>query len=271
MRATADEHVRALPSAGATPRQTGGRRRLMRVASVTWDFPAADEPNVVNELNHFSSRGIACEALTEHVRPVSPAVERKLGGQVPIRACSADVLRGVEADLVYFEHVSLAVKYWKILSLVPAAKVVSCRGSDVRLDPLSSPRLMDLLTYVFGVVDLVHCVSAELAQHCLHLGARPEQLLISPIGVDLRTFVRPSTAKPEGLALRVITVARLDWVKGFDYALHAVKLLSDAGHRVTYTIVGPDQGALPAIKLAIRDFGLEEIVTVVGAGPPDAV
>src|SRR5581483_4113978 len=87
-------------------------------------------------------------------------------------------------------------------------------------------------------------------------------------GVDLDLFVRaPRPDRPDGLALRLLTVGRLHWEKGFEYALQALPLLRRAGLRLEYTIIGADQGALNSVRLAIRDFGLEDVVTLAGHLP----
>jgi glycosyltransferase involved in cell wall biosynthesis len=54
------------------------------------------------------------------------------------------------------------------------------------------------------------------------------------------------------------------WVKGYEYALHAVRMLLDRGIRVSYTIAGGDEGALASIRLAIRDFRLDDVVNLKG-------
>jgi glycosyltransferase involved in cell wall biosynthesis len=44
-------------------------------------------------------------------------------------------------------------------------------------------------------------------------------------------------------------------------------MLRGRGHRVSYTIVGPDQGAAEAVRLAVRDLELQDVVTLAGQLP----
>ena len=61
----------------------------------------------------------------------------------------------------------------------------------------------------------------------------------------------------------IVSVGRLHWVKGHEYALAAVYELRRAGLEVEYTIIG-DAGASgrASVLTAIRDLQLEECVIV---------
>ena len=176
------------------------------------------------------------------------------------------------ADVIHFEDAWTAVDHLRLLPNLRPAKVVTCHGSDVRLASVRSPWYRQALSEVFATVDRIHAVSEELADWCLALGARPEQLHVAPVGTDLRRFPpRAPVSRPQGLALRIVSVGRLHWIKGYEYALEAVRALRDAGHRVTYTVLGADDGGADAVRLAIRDLGLEDVVTLVGHVPPERV
>ena len=64
--------------------------------------------------------------------------------------------------------------------------------------------------------------------------------------------------------LRILSVGRLEWKKGYDYALEAVKLLVERGVRCEYNIVG-DGKSLEAIAFARHQLGLEACVRLQGA------
>jgi glycosyltransferase involved in cell wall biosynthesis len=242
----------------------------MHIVTVTWKFPDPTEPFVVSKILGLVERGHVCTVVTDEVVTVAdPDLRSRLGDRVSITT-SLTPLR--HADLVHFEHAGVARKYRHLLPGIRAPKVVTSHGSDVRVETIGQARVEQGLADVFSAVDRVHCVSHELAEHCLRLGARPDQLFIAPAGVDLGLFAphrrRP---RPEGLALPLVSIGRLDWVKGYEYALHAVHLLREAGLRVSYTIVGLDEGAGPSMRLAIRDFGLEDVVSLTGHLSPSAV
>ncbi len=197
----------------------------MRVVLATWTFPDPTERFIVNHVAGLVERGIDCAVVTRDiVRDADPAIADRVAG-IEI-ATSLD--RNVRADVVHFAHTGVALAHRNVLRSIRAAKVVSCHGSDVRIESIGKEWIQAGFADVFAAVDVVHCVSKELAEHCIALGARSDQLHIAPVGVDLRVFSRPSVPeRSDALALRLVTVARLDWVKGYEYALHAVRLLLD--------------------------------------------
>jgi glycosyltransferase involved in cell wall biosynthesis len=70
--------------------------------------------------------------------------------------------------------------------------------------------------------------------------------------------------------LRVVTVARLNPMKGHIHALGAICLLKEAGVDVAYAIVGGGEHR-PTLEKAVRDLGLEAQVTFAGSLGEDEV
>jgi glycosyltransferase involved in cell wall biosynthesis len=252
----------------------------VKVAMVTWTFPEYGEPYTIDHLVGLVERGIDCEVLTVKVVADAP-VPRGLQGRVVIRAAGSRVrtwgphrcaLTDTSADVIHFQHVGVALQFQSVLSQIHAPKVVSCRGSDVLVQSIDEPWVVERLRYVFPRVDRIHCVSNDLADRCASFGARPDQLFVGRTGANLDIFSRQAPGiRPESVGLRLISVARLHWVKGFEYAVQAVRLLRESGQNVTYTIVGPDYGATAAIRLAIHDYGLDDVVKIAGRLPPPGV
>ncbi len=252
----------------------------MKVTTVTWRFPEPTEPQVNDQLTHMLDRGIDCEVIADEVRSSIPVSEdlrqrvavRRSGSSGGLARPRTPALLTADADVVYFQHVGVALKYRRLLPKLDAALVVGCRGSDVRVDSIDRSWVGEQLRYVFPLVDRIHCVSNELAQHCRSFGARPDQLFVVPTGVSLDIFRRrPVPERSPALPLRIVSVGRLNWVKGFEYAVQAVALLRERGHRITYTIAGPDQGAAESVRLVIRDLGLQDVIRLVDQLPREGV
>lgn len=87
-------------------------------------------------------------------------------------------------------------------------------------------------------------------------------------GLDISEF--PPRVVPQGRPPVVLSVARLDEVKGLPYLIAAIRLLKDEGREVECRIVGegPERGALEA---QIARLDLEDRVTLVGALPREGV
>ena len=95
-------------------------------------------------------------------------------------------------------------------------------------------------------------------------GAPVERTSVLYPAVDTAFFSPlPRPARP-GDALRLVSVGRLHWVKGYEYLVQAVSLARGAGNDVTLTIVGADTGARDGVEYAVRELGLEEFVTFAG-------
>jgi glycosyltransferase involved in cell wall biosynthesis len=107
----------------------------------------------------------------------------------------------------------------------------------------------------------------ELEKTCAPISA--DRLEIVYCGVDPSEFVfvdRPEHAGP----LRLLSVGRLVAQKGFDDLIRAVAVLRGRGRDVTCEIVG--RGPLrDELRALIRQLGVEDAVTLVGALAPGAV
>ncbi len=95
------------------------------------------------------------------------------------------------------------------------------------------------------------------------LGLPPARSHTMWMGVDTTLFCPPSVRKRMG-PLRLLTVARLQQMKGHAHALAALRMALDQGANVSYSIVGagPDQRR---IETAIGELGLGDRVRMLGS------
>ena len=92
----------------------------------------------------------------------------------------------------------------------------------------------------------------------------PESRTVTLImGVDTNRF-RPAELRPEPSPLRIVTVSRLNPVKGHRHALAAIRRVVDAGIPVAYTIVG-DGPHRAAIEAEVGRLGLLGHVQLLGS------
>jgi glycosyltransferase involved in cell wall biosynthesis len=242
----------------------------MHIVTPTWRFPDPTEPFVVQKILGLVERGATCTVAREEPHLSDNA------SLAPLRARGVSVVGPFvpdgKADLVHFEHAGLARMYRRHLSQIRVPKVVTCHGADVLVETLGEDWLEQDFADLFHAVDRIHVVSEELVERCLRLGARPDQLYVAPVGVNLSIFRASSRPpRPSGLALRIVSVGRLHWIKGYEYALQAMRQLLDDGVRVQYTIVGLDEGAEMSMRLAMRDLDLSGVVDLRGSLSPEGV
>ena len=180
---------------------------------------------------------------------------------------------GVHTDILHFEWATKAAEYAELVKLIPSRTVMSCRGSDIRIMPLNNPRLVEDIYWLFSEVDRVHCVSEAVLSTARDYGLDERKAFINYPSVDSNFFCPPrNNFRKSGTAIRIITTGRLHWVKGFDYALKAIRLLLDRRRLVRYTIIGDgDNDSKAQILFSIKDMNLQEVVEVLGPRPREGV
>lgn len=172
-------------------------------------------------------------------------------------------------DLVHFEFSGIAAQVADILPLLrPAKLAVSCRGSAEQVTPHQDPKRARLLEKVFAEVDLIHCVSADMAETIKAFGATDDKILVNRPAVDTMRWngvgrVDPALRGTEAAPLRVVSVGRLHWKKGLDDALRAVARAKDQGIHVQYRLAGegPEREKLAFLR---HTLGLEGSVDLLG-------
>ena len=171
----------------------------------------------------------------------------------------------LDPDVIHFEFGTQAVSNTYLREAVDAAAVVSLRGFDVNYSGLDVPGFFD---EVWREVDVVHANGTDLWERGVRRGCPPDKphRLIAP-AVDATIF-RPGDPRPGVLGgadrpVRVVSVGRLHWKKGYEWALAAIRVLRDRGLHVEYRVVGGGPYA-DAVRACVADLGLEGVVHLLG-------
>lgn len=184
---------------------------------------------------------------------------------------SASAMVADRPEVVHLEFANAAGHLVEFLELAPWPLVVSCRGSDVRIDPDTLEGAASSLDRVLKRADRVHCVSEEIRGQALERGLQLDKAVVIRAGVDVDQF-RPTPHRTTSEPVSLVSISRIHWVKGFEDSLRAVRMLVDRGHSLSYSIVGSGSDeAMAQLRIAIRDLGLGAVTTVVGQAPPDSI
>lgn len=171
----------------------------------------------------------------------------------------------VDLDIIHFEFSGLAVTWLDALPLLDGAKfVVSCRGSAELITPVVDRTRAEKLRKVFAAVDRVHCVSASMRDTCARYGLDPLKAFVNHPAIDAARFRRTTPyGQRADQRLNVLSTGRLQWVKGLEFGLIAIRRVIDRGISVHYTIVGsgPDEDRL---RFAASELGISDHVTFAG-------
>lgn len=173
-------------------------------------------------------------------------------------------------DIVHFGFSGIAVNMADSLDLLGVARtVVSCRGTGEQVRPVIDEQRSGDLARVLGRVDAIHAVSDALAATIVGLGAPADRITVVRPAIDVEQFRRSSPAPESHTPFRLVTVARLHWVKGIDDLLDAVAVLRRT-HDTTLDIIG-DGPESEALRFRAVALGLRDAVRFTGSVGPAGV
>lgn len=179
----------------------------------------------------------------------------------------------LQPDIVHFEFGAQAVGRTHIKDLLDTRLTVSFRGYDLNFSGLDQPGYYD---QVWQHADACHFLGEDLWQRALRRGCppgMPHELI--PPAIDLNRFHLDETAGSNSVSteddpLVILSVGRLEWKKGYEFGLQAVRLLVDQGVACSYRIIG-DGDHRDALYFARHQLGLEGVVEFLGSQAHDEV
>jgi len=179
---------------------------------------------------------------------------------------SSHILR-YDLDWLHFGFITHALDKENVAKAIGANMAVSFRGYDINIYPLKSPGCYD---NIWNKVDKVHSISDHLYHKALKLGLSKDipYMKITP-AINIKSFLYEDI-KPTEEVLNIVTIARLSWIKGLEYALRSMSDLKRQGIRFRYFIVGtgPEE---ERIKYAAFQLGLKDEVIFSGKKKHDEV
>jgi colanic acid/amylovoran biosynthesis glycosyltransferase len=182
----------------------------------------------------------------------------------------SDLIR-LAPDVVHFEFGALAPGRMYLRQLLGSRVVVSFRGYDLNFVGLDHPGHYNP---VWEAADGLHFLGRDLRRRALRRGCPPDRLYaLIPPAIDAEYF-RPEPRQPPPVSaarpLRVLSVGRLEWKKGFEVGLLAIRSLRGEGVPVEYRIAG-DGDYLGAITFARYRLKLEDCVQMLGSLSRDEI
>jgi colanic acid/amylovoran biosynthesis glycosyltransferase len=178
----------------------------------------------------------------------------------------APILR-LGPQIIHVEFGALIVGRETLGRCIGCKLIVSFRGFDLNFSGLDRPGYYD---QTWNYADALHLLGNDLWQRAIRRGCPPskQHVLISP-AIDAEYFSsRASTKKDDAgtnkRPFRILSVGRLEWKKGYEYALQAIKELADSGIDCEYHIVGGG-GYLEALAFTRYQLELEQVVQFLGS------
>ena len=171
-------------------------------------------------------------------------------------------------DWLHFGFATLTVGKENVAGAMGAKMAVSFRGFDVSIYPLKHENVYKNL---WPRVDKIHTISDDLYKVALNLGL-PQAIPVQKItpAIDTEKFNNKAGAAQTSAALTILTVARLHWKKGIEYALAAMKLLREKNIDFHYQIVG-DGPEYERLIFEANQYGIQDKVSFLGKLPPGEI
>lgn len=116
--------------------------------------------------------------------------------------------------------------------------IVSFRGFDINVFPHQSEENLTITMKVFSRADILHFISNALRKKAISLGANPEKCIVINRSIKVQTETLLSKESNNSTKIKILSVGRLVWEKGYLYALETMALLKEKGYDFEYHIVG---------------------------------
>src|SRR5690554_1653701 len=148
--------------------------------------------------------------------------------------------------------------------------IVSFRGYDINVFPHQSVDNLKLTQEIFDKANILHFISRDLMENAIKLGANPQKCII----IYRSTIINPEDLKSikttNNNRLKIISVGRLVWEKGYIYALEALSILKNKQYDFEYIVVG-DGIDHNMLTFHVRRLNLQKHVTFLGLVDKDIV
>tara|TARA_R110001583_G_scaffold145875_1_gene297890 strand:- start:13558 stop:14730 length:1173 start_codon:yes stop_codon:yes gene_type:complete len=166
----------------------------------------------------------------------------------------------IKADVVHIQWASHLILFEEILEEPLFKTVISLRGRLVNVSPYIDANLKELYIRNFQKVDAIHAVSKDILYNLKKLNIKVKKERVIYSGVDLENIPTKENYDNNG-TLKVLSIGRFNWIKGYDYALRAIKILIQKNIDIQYTIIA--KGENEEIIYLIDELGLQKNVSII--------
>lgn len=136
--------------------------------------------------------------------------------------------------------------------------ILSLRGTHISISPIADATLSEKYKANFCKVDGFHAVSKAILEQAKIYEPNLKNTTVIYSGLDLEKLLyKPKTTI--NTELKVLSIGRSHWLKGYNYALDAFALLKQENIKFHYTIIGIDNEE--ELIFQRNQLNLEEEVT----------
>jgi colanic acid/amylovoran biosynthesis glycosyltransferase len=176
-------------------------------------------------------------------------------------------LVAMRPQVVHFDSGRSAAEWLAVTDALACAIVVGLTADDLYASGSEPFAGWDA---VCARAAAVHLPDRALEHRALERGLPPDlprAVVPPPVGDTFFAPAQEESDQPPPGTLRIVSADDLEWMQGFEHAIHAVRLLRDAGVHTEYTIVG-DGEYLAALTFARHQLGVVDEVRFSGPVAP---
>ena len=166
-----------------------------------------------------------------------------------------------ELDWLHFGFLALALRRENVARAIGAKMAVSLRGYDINTVPLRDKKIYKSL---WNKIDKVHSISNYLiikANSLFHNHQKPYRIIHPAIDLETFKYIGDSNHFSKKRTKNLLTVARLNWIKGLESTIEAMGILNLKSIDFHYFIVGSGEDK-ERILFACDSLGILPRVTI---------
>lgn len=168
------------------------------------------------------------------------------------------VLNRIQTDIIHLQWPSVIPWFEAVLKQQEIPVLLSQRGFHNNVRPFVDKQNFDYLHNWYPKMAGFHSVSKAIAANGDNIWKSPTKIdRVIYTGLDYKHFPfleDYAVTTP----LKLLSVGRAHWIKGYDYALHTCKFLKDQNVPFYYSIIGGADDE--ELQFLISDLGLEDHV-----------
>ncbi len=139
-------------------------------------------------------------------------------------------------DWLHFGFGTTALGRENVANAIHAKMAVSFRGFDWYVYPLKN---IDCYQKLYKKEVKYHVLSNRMKLDLIHHGIEEKKIVVISPSIDVFRFQNNNdTYLKSNSEIKLISVGRLHWIKGYNYILEAIALLKREGLNIKYSIIG---------------------------------
>ncbi len=173
-------------------------------------------------------------------------------------------------DVFHIQWAKSASEWMFLKDLLGLKLVLSLRGSHINFSPIANKQLADKYKLIFPSIDAFHAVSKDIAEAAQQYIASKEKTKVIYSGIDLLNITAYSKENYLIRApVKIISIGRFHWVKGYNQAFEAIKKLKDVEVNFRFVIIAGKP--TEEIIFHLNDLHLSENIEIIDQLPHELI